>query len=108
MRKLIRNVANAFRKEGNLNEAIAQYETALAIAPEDHVARNNLAWILATSSDATIRDAGRAVELASKQLRFQVVKNPNSSERLPLPMRRAASSREHRGGTGGNDRKHAG
>ena len=42
------------------------YETALALAPEDPYSRNNLAWILATSSDDKIRDATKAVEFAQQ------------------------------------------
>ena len=61
-----RSVASALRKQGNVKEAIAEYEQALNIAPEDSVALNNLAWILATSSDASMRDGARAVTLAVK------------------------------------------
>jgi Flp pilus assembly protein TadD len=59
-------LGNALLRKGSLNEAIRHYETALALAPDDPHSRNNLAWILATSSDAKIRDGGKAVEFAQQ------------------------------------------
>src|SRR5438034_10051844 len=59
-------LGNALLRKGSLNEAIAHYEMALALAPEDPRSRNNLAWILATSSDAKIRDGAKAVESAQQ------------------------------------------
>jgi Flp pilus assembly protein TadD len=49
-----------------VKEAIAQYSQAVALAPEDPHSRSNLAWLLATSSDASIRDGAKAVELAQQ------------------------------------------
>ncbi len=72
-----RNVAIALRKEGKLKEAISEYEQALNIAPEDSVALNNLAWILATSSDVSVRDGTRAVTLAVKAVQASEGKDPN-------------------------------
>ena len=61
-----RNVGDALRKQGKVREAISEYDQALHIAPENSAALNNLAWILATSSDASMRDGARAVTLASR------------------------------------------
>jgi protein O-mannosyl-transferase len=72
-----RNVANALRKQGNMKEAIAEYEQALDIVPEDNVALNKLAWILATSSDASMRDGARAVTLAVKAVQASGGRDPN-------------------------------
>jgi hypothetical protein len=41
------------------------------------VALNNLAWILATSSDASIRDGARSVTLAVKAVQASGDKDPN-------------------------------
>ena len=71
------NVASAFRKQGNVKEAISEYEQALNIAPEDPVALNNLSWILATCSDASMRDGSRAVTLAVKAVQASGGKNPS-------------------------------
>src|SRR5262249_313640 len=59
-------LGNALLRKGSLNEAIAHYETALALAPEDPRSCNNLAWILATSSDATVRNGAQAIEFAQQ------------------------------------------
>jgi tetratricopeptide (TPR) repeat protein len=72
-----RSMANALRKEGKLKEAIAEYEQALNVVPEDSVALNNLAWILATSSDASMRDGARAVTLAVKAVQASGGRDPN-------------------------------
>jgi tetratricopeptide (TPR) repeat protein len=77
-----RNVADALRKQGKLKEAIAEYENALNIAPEDSVVLNNLAWILATCSDASIRDGTRAVTLAVKAAQISGGRNPHSLRTL--------------------------
>jgi tetratricopeptide (TPR) repeat protein len=77
-----RNVADALRKQGKLKEAIAEYENALNIAPEDSVVLNNLAWILATCSDASIRDGTRAVTLAAKAVQISGGRNPHSIRTL--------------------------
>ena len=47
-------------------EAIADYEKALKLRPEDDGILNNLAWVLATSPDAKLRNGKRAIELATK------------------------------------------
>ena len=72
-----RSVASALRKQGNVKEAIAEYEQALNVVPEDSVALNNLAWILATSSDASMRDGARAVTLAVKAVQASGGRDPN-------------------------------
>jgi tetratricopeptide (TPR) repeat protein len=72
-----RSVASAIRKQGNVKEVIAEYEQALNITPEDSVALNNLAWILATSSDASMRDGTRAVTLAVKAVQASDGTDPN-------------------------------
>ena len=43
-----------------------QFEEALRIDPNSIEALNNLAWLLATSPDAELRDGGRAVQLAQR------------------------------------------
>ena len=61
-------LGNALLRKGALKEAIAHYSQALALAPNDPHSRNNLAWVLATSSDASIRDGAKAVELARQAI----------------------------------------
>src|SRR6267378_3198878 len=59
-------LGNALLRKGALKEAMAQYSEAMALAPEDPHSRSNLAWVLATSTDASIRDGAKAVELAQQ------------------------------------------
>jgi len=69
-------LANAFVKKGLGKEAIAEYERAARIAPQEPLARNDLAWLLATSSDTSIRDGTRAVELAQQAVQLSGGKDP--------------------------------
>jgi tetratricopeptide (TPR) repeat protein len=60
-----------------MKEAILNYQKALEVSPQDDLARNNLAWILATSSDASIRDGVKAVALAQEAVHLSDGRNPN-------------------------------
>lgn len=51
---------------GDHPAAVADLEKALSIDPENAGVLNNLAWLLATSPDDTLRDGKRAIGLASK------------------------------------------
>ena len=57
-------LGNALLQKGSPKEALTHYEQALTLAPEDPRCRNNMAWVLATSSDASIRDGAKAIDLA--------------------------------------------
>jgi len=78
-------LGNALLQKGSLREAIAQYLTALALAPEDPHSRNNLAWILATASDNSIRDGAKAVGFAEEAVQL-------SGGREPLFLRTLAAA----------------
>ena len=69
-------LANAFLKARLQKDAIAEYEYAVRISAQDPLPRNNLAWLLATSSDASIRDGSRAIELANQAVRLSGGKDP--------------------------------
>ncbi len=51
---------------GEHAEAIADYEKALELEPDDSGVMNNLAWTLATSPTDAVRDGKRALELATE------------------------------------------
>jgi len=51
---------------GRARESIPHYRAALAAWPDSVEALNNLAWLLAASADASVRDGAEAVELASR------------------------------------------
>ncbi len=60
------NLGIAFLTNGRVREAMAEYRKALQIAPENLAALSNLAWLLATSSDPTLRNGSEAVQLAER------------------------------------------
>jgi tetratricopeptide (TPR) repeat protein len=69
-------LGNAFLRKGLLHEAMANYEKALALAPEDPHSRINIAWVLATAPDASIRDGRKAVEFAKKAVELSNTNDP--------------------------------
>ena len=66
MRELICFAATPSNRRGNIDAAIADYSQAIAVDPTLAAAHNQLAWQLATSARAPVRDGQRAVELALK------------------------------------------
>ena len=60
------NLGTALLKKGNENEAVAHYQRALELNPDSPDALNDLAWVLATSPQAPVRDGTRAVQLAQR------------------------------------------
>ncbi len=70
-------LGDAFLRNGLDKEALAEYEHAAQISTRDPLVCNTLAWVLATSSDASILDGSRAVELAKQAVRLSRGKDPN-------------------------------
>jgi tetratricopeptide (TPR) repeat protein len=70
------NLGKLLQQEGQVREAIAHYQSALEIQPDFAAARGSLAWVLATSPEASVRDGVRAVELAQEALRLSAGDNP--------------------------------
>jgi tetratricopeptide (TPR) repeat protein len=70
-------LGDAFLGAGLQQDAIAEYEYATRISAQDPLPRNKLAWLLATSLDASIRDGSRAVEVANEAVRLSHGKDPN-------------------------------
>ncbi len=69
-------IGNALLQRGLVREALAHYEKALALAPHDPHSRNNIAWVLATAFDSTIRNGTRAVNLAQEAIQLSDGKEP--------------------------------
>jgi tetratricopeptide (TPR) repeat protein len=59
-------LGNALKHQGKAEEAIAAHRKAIELDPQYAPAHNNLAWLLATSSDAKFRDPAQAITLAEK------------------------------------------
>jgi Flp pilus assembly protein TadD len=60
------NLALALTKLGRTAGAIQYYNAALALKPETVPALQKLAWLLATDPDPQLRDAAKAVQLATR------------------------------------------
>jgi tetratricopeptide (TPR) repeat protein len=73
----LRSRADAYLNVGKHAEAIADFEEALKLEPEDSSVLNNLAWVLATSPEANLRDGKRAVDLATKACELTEYKLPH-------------------------------
>ncbi len=58
------SLGNAFLHKKILSKAVEHFKEALKVNPDHIQALNNLAWILATSADASVRDGATAVEMA--------------------------------------------
>jgi tetratricopeptide (TPR) repeat protein len=70
------NLGSAFLQQGRLEEAIAHYQKTLAINPDDAEVLNKLAWLLATSPEASLRNGNQAVELAQRANQLTSGENP--------------------------------
>jgi Zn-dependent protease with chaperone function len=63
---IYRVLAQLYHKRENLAKAVYAYDNILRLDPDDGMALNNLAWILATSDDPELRDDKRALSLATR------------------------------------------
>jgi len=70
------NLGNALLQKGKPHEAIAQYLDALDITPQDVTVQINMARVLATCTDASVRDGNKAVVLASQADELSGGKDP--------------------------------
>ncbi|MDX1962699.1 MAG: tetratricopeptide repeat protein [Pirellulales bacterium] len=62
----LRTRADAYLSVGKHAEAIADYEKALTLKPKDSGVLNNLAWVLATSPEDSLRNGKRSIELGTQ------------------------------------------
>jgi serine/threonine protein kinase len=76
------NRGGAHSRLGHFDEAKADYETALAIAPNNPKILCYFALVLATDPNEAMRDGKRAVELAQKACKLTDYKNPVVLEAL--------------------------
>lgn len=73
------NLANVFLQEGRMDEAITHYQRALEIHPDFVTVQNNLghvAWLLATSPEASVRNGAKAVKVGREAVQFSGGKSP--------------------------------
>ena len=62
------HLGDALLEHGQASEAVAHWEESLRLRPAFLEVANNLAWVLATTSIASVRDPGRAVAVAEQAL----------------------------------------
>ncbi|MGP8021123.1 MAG: tetratricopeptide repeat protein, partial [Limisphaerales bacterium] len=70
------NLGNALFQQGNVEEAIAQFQKALEIKPDYVAVQNNMAWVLATCPQASLRNGIEAVKLAERANQLTGGQNP--------------------------------
>jgi tetratricopeptide (TPR) repeat protein len=61
-----KNLAVIFRKDGRIGEALENYRAAIQAAPDRLDLANDLAWLLATSPDASTRNGNEALSIAER------------------------------------------
>jgi len=79
------NLGNALVQKGQLDEAINDYQRALAVQPGFAAAQEDLAliaWVLATSPDASFRNGRKALELAQQTDRLAGGSDPTAAASL--------------------------
>ena len=62
----LRGRGNVYLNVGKQAEALADYEQVVKLNRQDETLLNNLAWLLATSPEAKLRDGRRAIKLATE------------------------------------------
>ena len=60
------NLAFIFLRTGRVSEAVVEFQKVLEIQPDNVDACQYLAWVLAASPDASLRDGPKAIALAQK------------------------------------------
>jgi tetratricopeptide (TPR) repeat protein len=73
---------DAARAQADQATAARYYRKALELEPERQAAANNLAWILATSSDPALRDPSEALRLAEGVVARAATPDPNHLDTL--------------------------
>ncbi len=87
-------LANALLKQGERKEAIAEYRATLALAPNHFWALNDLAWVLATSSDGSLRNGAEAVDCAERACKLTRFEDPQFIGTLAAAYAEAGSFEE--------------
>jgi Flp pilus assembly protein TadD len=76
------NLGRLLMLQGKTGEAAAEFEHALSVQPEAVSALTGLAWIRATSTDATLRRPGQAVAMAERARELSRGQDPQALDAL--------------------------
>jgi cytochrome c-type biogenesis protein CcmH/NrfG len=71
------NLGNALYMQGKVPEALEQWRAGLRIEPALLPALNQVAWVLATSGEAGLRNGSEAVRLAARAVELSGGREPN-------------------------------
>jgi len=88
------NLGLALEASGRLSEATVQYRESLNLNPRNPALINALSRLLATSTDATVRDGDEAVRLAERLVRMGGANNPGALDTLSAAYAEAGRFRE--------------
>ncbi len=69
--EIYKALAYVYHRRKNLAKAQWTYENILRLNPDNGLALNNLAWILATAQDTTLLDYPRALKLAKRAVEIE-------------------------------------
>ena len=83
-------VGTVLIQQGRIREGVEEWQKVLEIQPDNGNALSNVAWVLATSPDDSLRDGAKAVQLAEQAMRI-------SGRRIPLLFRTLAAAYAERG-----------
>jgi tetratricopeptide (TPR) repeat protein len=72
----------ALQSRGKFAAAIAQFQRVLELDPKHVSTQNNLAWLLATCPDGSLRNGQKAVELAQRAVQFSGDNSPEILDTL--------------------------
>jgi tetratricopeptide (TPR) repeat protein len=73
----LRSRGDALLSVGKHADAVKDYDEALKVDPEDTGVLNNLAWVLATSTEDAVRNADRSIELGLKACELTKYQRPH-------------------------------
>ena len=71
------NLAGLYVSQGKLPDAVAEWREVLDRQPDHLAALKGAAWILATASDAAVRNGAEAVDLAQRAVRLTGRRDPS-------------------------------
>ena len=83
-------VGTVLIQQGRIREGVEEWQKVLEIQPDNGNAMSNVAWVLATSPDDSLRDGAKAVQLAEQAMRI-------SGRRIPVLFRTLAAAYAERG-----------
>jgi len=75
-------LASLYGATGQPGRSLAVYQKMLALQPQDLSVANNVAWLMATSRDASVRNPEQAVQVAEKVCRLTQRRMPATLDTL--------------------------